>query len=800
MSMRIRQRFYLIFFLFFFSGIIAGILTYRFLEFSKAEFSTLEARYSLERNGDEAKLAIQNIYDRILNYAYVLGASMVLVLLVASLITFLVLRSIFLRMHLLKQHFSTSDFDSLEPMELSGDDELGELLQASNRMLMTFKEAKSLLMKSNFIENVMNSMTDLLFVCDKEQKIIKANKVAIELFKKKQLIGMDLVALLKKSEDRHGAQPETVTKYLERGDPFSTEICLSAGGDPIPVLLSGAPMKKEGGDIEGAVVTARDLTAQYKAEKERTVMEAQLQHSAKLASLGTLGAGVAHELNNPLAGVKGFAQLISSHGESTETIRGFATRIVQASERMQKTIEHIRRFASDSSRDETEVIDIRKSIEDSMYLLQNRLRLLGIEVSLKLSENLKNIVGDSNEIENVFHNLFSNSIDAFEDLNDKRARRILVKADNRDDESIRVTFKDNATGIPSSKMDQIFDPFFSTKPVGKGTGLGLSIVHGTIQKHGGTVTCRSVEGKETAFTIRLPSTDREVEQKSVSSSKQGLASRGILDRLFSQKPRLLVVDDESIVLDIVQSFLDSYFEVEAISDPLMALKILKTRKFDLILVDIKMPKMSGLEFMSKIPEKNKQTPTVALTGHARSDQEVEQAKKLGASAVVFKPLPSRDVFVSQLVDVLAQAEKEDEGEGIPLVISHKGKNEGELDTHPSMLIVDDEPSLLEMFSLIFGSHFEVDAVSDSSTALQRIKEKKYSVALLDLFMKDTSGLVLMDTLKQESPETIAFIVTGNDAESPECQACLAKGARAIIQKPIQDIENTIKMLRDSVLR
>ncbi|MBI2603573.1 MAG: response regulator [Deltaproteobacteria bacterium] len=797
MTFSVRHKFFLVLFLFLFSCVLAAVFTNNFLDFTKEQFSDANVAALLAENNEQFDTVVNEINDRIRNYGLAIGIWMMLILFGATIFTFLSLRSIFLRMYLLKQHFSTSDLDSLEPLKLPGNDELGDLLKVSNRMLMNFKEARSQLVKKNFIENVINSMTDFVFVCDKDRMIIEVNKVCSEQFQDKLLLGVDIINILRRNETKHGERLETIADSFSKGHTLSTEVYLAIGEKQIPVQLSCSPIRKDAGTADGAVVIARDLTSQHKAEKEKKAMEAQLQHSAKLASLGTLGAGVAHELNNPLAGVKGFAQLINNHGEATDAIKGFAKRIVQASERMQKTVEHIRRFSSDTSKEDPKVLDIRKPVDDAMFLLGSRIRLLGIEVVVKISTDLRNIIGDANEIESVFHNLFSNSIDAFEEINDERAKKILIDAKNRGDNSIVINFRDNASGIPKSKMSQIFDPFFSTKPVGKGTGLGLSIVHGIIQKHSGSVECSSVEGKETKFSIILPSTTQELAmEEAPSTSETSMASRATLSQFFSKKPRVLVVDDESIVLDVVKSFLESYFEVEAIANPQTGLKILKTRQFDLILVDIRMPGMNGLEFMSKIPAKNKQTPVIVLTGHAQSDNEVEEAIAMGAAAVVFKPLPSRDAFVGKLVDVIASEKEEAQEKEFALNISHEGKpQEGRI---PTLLIVDDEPSLLEMFSLIFGNHFDVDTAGDAPTAFKRIKEKEYDVAMCDLFMKDTSGLILVETLKKESPKTAVFIVTGSDKESPESQACLTKGAKAIIQKPILSIEDTLKMLRNAV--
>jgi C4-dicarboxylate-specific signal transduction histidine kinase len=228
-----------------------------------------------------------------------------------------------------------------------------------------------------------------------------------------------------------------------------------------------------------------------------TDAEAQLVQSAKLASLGTLSAGVAHELNQPVAIVRGLSQQLMGDDALPLEVREDLKIIEGQTTRMMKIITHLRTFCRTGGF-ELNTIDVNQVVRDCFILIDAQLRSHGVSVDMSLNEEPVLIVGDANELEQVFINLITNARDAMDGMPDAC---LSIKSEIVNGEA-SIEFRDNGLGIPDKVAEHIFDPFFTTKDVGKGTGLGLSISHGLIQKHHGTISTRNDGGA--VFTITLP--------------------------------------------------------------------------------------------------------------------------------------------------------------------------------------------------------------------------------------------------------------------------------------------------------
>jgi C4-dicarboxylate-specific signal transduction histidine kinase len=236
-----------------------------------------------------------------------------------------------------------------------------------------------------------------------------------------------------------------------------------------------------------------------KSRSELTEAESQLVQSAKLASLGTLSAGVAHELNQPVAIIRGLAQqLVHETGLSEEAVSDLKMIEGQTS-RMTKIIKHLRTFCRTGS-SERSAICINSVINDCFILIGAQLAAHDIAVKLELDESLPDIMADANEIEQVMLNLITNARDALEG----RPDACITIETSLSDSRVTVRFRDNGPGLPEEIIARIFDPFFTTKEAGKGTGLGLSISHGIVEKHGGTIEASNDPAGGAVFTLRLP--------------------------------------------------------------------------------------------------------------------------------------------------------------------------------------------------------------------------------------------------------------------------------------------------------
>ena len=234
-----------------------------------------------------------------------------------------------------------------------------------------------------------------------------------------------------------------------------------------------------------------------KSKEELQETEGQLVQSAKLASLGTLSAGVAHELNQPLAIIRGVAQQAVQDTSIEGDLREDLNLIIGQTGRMVKIVRHLRTF-SRAGTEEHSMVSVNSTIEDCFILVGAQLKAHNISVQLKLSEQNPAVSGDANELEQVLLNLITNARDALEDVDNATITITSEASGGR----VRVVFEDNGPGIPQEAAAKIFDPFFTTKAPGKGTGLGLSISHSIIKKHGAEISVRNNNGAQ--FTLDFP--------------------------------------------------------------------------------------------------------------------------------------------------------------------------------------------------------------------------------------------------------------------------------------------------------
>ena len=236
--------------------------------------------------------------------------------------------------------------------------------------------------------------------------------------------------------------------------------------------------------------------------------QAQLAQAGKLATLGTLGAEVAHELNNPLTVVSAEAdEIIEALGNGSfdkEFADISAKNIKKCAERMRVIIDHIRRYSRDDKNSVWEKVTINRPINDSLILLRSQLADSGISIELSLDENLPEMWGQINKLESIFQNLITNAADAFDSVNDGREKRLQISSSMVNTNRILVKITDNAGGMSKEVKSKIFKSFFTTKVAGKGTGLGLAIVQNLVKEHRGIIHVDSVDGRGTEFELNFP--------------------------------------------------------------------------------------------------------------------------------------------------------------------------------------------------------------------------------------------------------------------------------------------------------
>ena len=273
---------------------------------------------------------------------------------------------------------------------------------------------------------------------------------------------------------------------------------LTKDGHRIEAILTTALMQIEGGTaIFG---TATNITDRKRAEEDRRRMEEQRHLAGRLMAVGQLAAGVAHELNNPLAAVQGFAQLVADRKDLEESVRSDIEVIYNEAKRATKITANLLSFAR-KHQPEKALISINDVIEKSVELHAYRMRVNNIELVVELEPDLPVTMADFHQLQQVFVNILTNGEQAMTDVHGKGTFRVESQCAG---DTIRVVLADDGPGIPEEDLERIFEPFYTTKEEGRGTGLGLDICHGIVEQHGGTLQVRSKLGEGTTFTLELP--------------------------------------------------------------------------------------------------------------------------------------------------------------------------------------------------------------------------------------------------------------------------------------------------------
>jgi two-component system NtrC family sensor kinase len=229
-------------------------------------------------------------------------------------------------------------------------------------------------------------------------------------------------------------------------------------------------------------------------------MQQQLQLAGRLAAVGELAAGVAHELNNPLAAIQAYAQLLNERDDIDDTTAKDVSIIYGEAQRAAQITNNLLSFAR-QHRPEKRYICLNEVIEKSLELQAYQLEMEKIDIVTKLDPDLPKTMADFHQMQQVFVNIVTNAEEAMTESHDRGKLVVTTESTN---EKIRITFTDDGPGIPHTDLVSIFDPFYTTKNVGKGTGLGLSICYGIIREHGGYISIKSSPNEGTTVIVEIP--------------------------------------------------------------------------------------------------------------------------------------------------------------------------------------------------------------------------------------------------------------------------------------------------------
>jgi len=331
-----------------------------------------------------------------------------------------------------------------------------------------------------------------------------------------------------------------------------------------------------------------DITERKQAEKREEQLQQELNLSSRLASVGEMASGIAHEINNPLTSVIGFSQLLMG-SDIPDDIREDLKIINNEAQRVAKIVQGLLTFAR-QRKPGRDYVDINNIVSQVLELRANHMEVNNIQAITQFDSDLLWTMADSGQLRQVFLNIIMNA--EKEMIAAHHRGKLLVKTE-KIDSSIRVSFLDDGPGISKEHLGRVFDPFFTTREVGNGTGLGLSICHGIVTAHNGRIYAESDWGKGATFVVELPLVAATEQMEKTKVTKEELWQRS--------GAKILVMDDEVGILNFLKRLLtEQGYEVETVDRARAALIKLRRERYDLILLDIKLPGMSGIDLYHHI--------------------------------------------------------------------------------------------------------------------------------------------------------------------------------------------------------
>ena len=452
------------------------------------------------------------------------------------------------------------------------------------------QEEEALTQSEERYRTILDDMEDGYFESDLAGAFTFANDSMCRImgYTAKEQIGMNYKMFT--PEDQIDIVHNAFNEVYKTGQPrkgFSSEFIMKDGSRRI-YEVSPSPRRNTAEEIVGFRGIIRDITEVKKAEQ-------QLLATSKLASVGELAAGVAHEINNPLTGVMGYAQLLLSNEEVSADVKEDLNRIHSESQRAAKIVQNLLSFARQHKPEKT-YVDLNELIQKTLELRNYELRTNNIEVYINQTPDLPMVMADYYQIQQVVLNMLINAEHATAKIRKKGKITITT---SRLSDRVLISTTDNGQGISKDNTERVFDPFYTTKEIGSGTGLGLSICHGIITEHGGSIYVESQKGRGSTFTVELPLlvNNQPVNQiEAVKGKKQ----------LYKHEPvkHVLIIDDEPVVCDILSRLLcEEGCHVDAVTSVKAGLKKIAENSYDLCMIDIKMPGTSGKEMYMTMKRK-----------------------------------------------------------------------------------------------------------------------------------------------------------------------------------------------------
>ena len=488
------------------------------------------------------------------------------------------------------------------------------------------------------------NMTDVVFVQRLDLSLLYVSQSAEPLFGRSmdelRRLGMESSMT---PESLRRAQ-EVYGRYLpraQRGEPVAAPLLefeyVRADGSTFWGELRVKFLRDASGALVGSQGVLRDISERRRSEQERLALEERLREADKLQAIGQLAGGVAHDFNNQLSAIMGFAEIIQHEGGSSAGVRGYAGNILLAAQRSADLTSKLLAFAR-RTQHRTIAVDVHVIVGEVVAMLERTVdKHIRIETRLQAPASV--ILGDPSPMVSALLNLGLNARDAMP-RGGSLVFATAVVGDSTSDRWLEVRVSDTGIGMDPETVSHAFEPFFTLKGPGKGTGLGLPAVYGTVQSHGGSIDIESSPGDGTTFRMRFPLHDAPPQ----ATGTQTEAAR--------EQPRrsatVMVVDDEDLVGRAAGLALErAGYRVRVFGSPTAALSHYRDcwHEIDLVVIDMIMPEMTGQELFTELHALNRDVSVVITSGHVPAAA-VQQLLDLGAREFLAKPFSPSELVAA----------------------------------------------------------------------------------------------------------------------------------------------------------
>jgi len=474
-----------------------------------------------------------------------------------------------------------------------------------------------------YLEQLIVSAGDAIISVDGEGQVRSWNPAADRIFgfTSVQAIGQPFANLLPQEPYR------AARGGLSRENPVRAfdASAKRADGRPLNLAVTLSYLPGRNGGSEGLLAIVRDMTTQRE-------IEAQMHQSERLTALGQMAGGIAHDFNNLLQAILGYAQLMARSPGNTDVVRRGIDVIEKAANGGAETVRRIQKFARLRPDEPFVSMDLNQVVRDSLAITRPRWEEKKVKGGVPLQLELELgpvpvVMGRPAELNEVITNLVLNAIDAM-----PRGGTLRLRTRLGDHRHAVITVADTGMGMTEEVRKRVFDPFFTTKGE-EGTGLGLSVSHSIIERHGGDLRVDSRPGEGTTFTITLP-----IGMGPAGESTAGPETGG------ERKGRILLVDNDPQVLSILGEMLkDAGHHVLPVPSGSEALRVFVPSGFDLIITNVGMPEMSGWDVAERLRTKDPNVPVIFITGWGLQEEDQARCRRLGISALLFKPVPPQEL-------------------------------------------------------------------------------------------------------------------------------------------------------------